>query len=231
MDRIVKAALPEEWLDDLGERQIVIRGRGGVGKTVIMLQMAYRAYDNSGTRSLVLTYNKALVADMRRTMALLGVPRQLEKGGISIETVHAFIGRLMRELGIIARDDAFLENYEKHKEALLDYLRSGAVSAEDLAAIVEEQAEAFAWDVVFVDEGQDWPSNEIDVLRAVYPPERIVVADGVDQYVRASVADSDRSCPRKTPSQEATAVPAHEGQSRALRRRLREGARPPELGP
>jgi GTPase SAR1 family protein len=189
MDRIVKAALPETWLDDLGERQIVVRGRGGVGKTVILLQMAYRAYDNSGMRSLILTYNKALVADMRRTMALLGVPRQLEKGGISIDTVHAFIGRLMRELGIIGSDDSFLENYEKHKEALLDYLRSGAVSPEDLAEIVEAQADAFAWDVVFVDEGQDWPSNEIDILRAVYPPERIVVADGVDQYVRASVAD------------------------------------------
>lgn len=189
MDRIAKAALPQEWLDDLGERQIVIRGRGGVGKTVILLQMAYRAYDNRAMRSLLLTYNKALVADMRRTMALLGVPRQLEKGGISIDTVHAFIGCLMHELGIIENDELFLENYENHKEALLHYLRSGAVSDRDLAELVEKQADAFAWDIVFVDEGQDWPSNEIEILRAVYAPERIVVADGVDQYVRASVAD------------------------------------------
>lgn len=189
MDRIVKAALPQEWLDDLGDRQIVIRGRGGVGKTVILLQMAYRAFENRGMRSLVLTYNKALVADMRRTMALLGVPRHLEKGGIGIDTIHTFIGRLMRELGIIDTDDAFLEHYETHKETLLDYLRSGAVSAEDLEVMIDEQADAFAWDIVFVDEGQDWPSNEIDILRAVYPSERIVVADGVDQYVRASVAD------------------------------------------
>lgn len=196
MDRIVKAALPEEWLDDLREKQIVIRGRGGVGKTVILLQMAYRAYDNSNMRSLVLTYNKALVADMRRTMALLGVPRQLEKGGISVETVHAFIGRLMRGLGIIDNYDAFLENYEKHKEALLAYLKSGTVSTDDLASIMEEQAEAFSWDVVFVDEGQDWPSNEIEILRTVYHPEQIVVADGVDQYVRASVADWDAGLSR-----------------------------------
>lgn len=191
MDRIVKAALSEAWLDDLGKRQIVIRGRGGVGKTVILLQMAYRAYDISGMRSLVLTYNKTLVADMRRTMALLGVPRQLEKGGISIDTVHAFIGRLMHELGVIGDDDTFLENYEKHKETLLKYLQSGAVSREDIAEIVEAQADIFAWDVLFVDEGQDWPSNEINILRAVYPPEKIVVADGVDQYVRSSVADWD----------------------------------------
>jgi len=189
MDRIAKTALPTDWLDDLGNRQIVIRGRGGVGKTVILLQMAYRAFDDTGMRSLMLTYNKALVADMRRSMALLGVPRNLENGGIAINTVHAFIGRLMRELGIIGTDDAFLEHYEQHKEALVDYLQSGAVSAQDLSAIVEEQADDFAWDVIFVDEGQDWPSNEIDILRALYPPEHIVVADGVDQYVRQSVAD------------------------------------------
>jgi len=196
MDRIVKSALPDEWLDDLAKKQIVIRGRGGVGKTVILLQMAYRAFDNAGMRSLVLTYNKALVADMRRTMALLGVPRHLAKGGIGIETVHAFIGRLMSELGIIGSEDDFLGNYEKHKQGLLDYLRSGAVSKSDLKSLIEENADDFAWDVIFVDEGQDWPSNEIEILRTVFRPEQIVVADGVDQYVRDSVADWDAGLSR-----------------------------------
>ena len=189
MDRIVKAALPDIWLNDLTHKQIVVRGRGGVGKTVILLQMAYRAYDRNRMRSLVLTYNKALVADMRRTMALLGVPHQIEKGGIRIETVHAFVGRLMHELGIIKTYDGFLERYEEHKETLLDYVRSGALSPDDLEIVLQDNADDFAWDAIFVDEGQDWPSNEIDILRAVYQPERIVVADGVDQYVRASVAD------------------------------------------
>lgn len=50
---------------------------------------------------------------------------------------------------------------------------------------------------MFVDEGQDWPSNEIDILRAVHLPERIIVADGVDQYVRASVADWDAGLARE----------------------------------
>jgi len=203
MDRIAKAALPDTWLDDLSRKQIVIRGRGGVGKTVILLQMAYRAYDRSQMRSLVLTYNKALVADMRRTMALLGVPRQIEKGGISVETVHVFIGRLMHELGIIQNYDDFLESYEKHKETLLDYIRSKTVSQADLDELIGNNPDDFLWDVVFVDEGQDWPSNEIEILRAIYQPERIVIADGVDQYVRSSVADwssgiaQDRLQPRR----------------------------------
>lgn len=189
MDRIVKTALPDSWLDDLGRKLIVIRGRGGVGKTVILLQMAYRAFDREQMRSLMLTYNKALVADMRRTMALLGVPRSIEKGGICIETVHAFVGRLMHELGIIQNYDGFLESFEERKELLLEYIRSKAVTRDDLDNVISRNPADFLWDIVFVDEGQDWPPNEIEILRAVYGPERIAVADGVDQFVRNSVAD------------------------------------------
>lgn len=196
MDRIVKAALADTWLEDLGKKQIVIRGRGGVGKTVILLQMAYRAFDRQQMRSMVLTYNKALVADMRRTMALLGVPRSVEKGGISVETVHAFIGRLMHGLGIIQSQVAFLENYEVKKEQLLEYLRSGAVSPVDVVRLIERSPSDFLWDSVYVDEGQDWPENEIEILRSIYGAERIVVADGVDQFVRDSVADWARGVPR-----------------------------------
>ncbi|MBL8649646.1 MAG: AAA family ATPase [Sphingopyxis sp.] len=189
MDLIAKTALPDVWLEDLGERQILLKGRGGVGKTVILLQMAFRAFDQSGQRSLVLTFNKALVADMRRTMALLGVPRGVEGGGVAIETVHGFIGRLMLKLGIIADYSGFLDDYDGHKSSLLNYLRSGAVTPEDLASIMRADATDFDWDLVFVDEGQDWPSDEIAILNAVYGPRRLVVSDGVDQYVRNSVAD------------------------------------------
>ena len=189
MDRIVKVALPETWLDDLGHKQVIIRGRGGVGKTVILLQMAYRAFDREHLRSLVLTYNRALVTDMRRTMALLGVPRSIESGGICIDTVHAFIGRLMHGLGIIQNYDHFLESYEEHKNVLLEYINSEAVSQADIDELISMNPTDFLWDTVFVDEGQDWPTNEIEILRAVYTPQRIAVADGVDQYVRNSVAD------------------------------------------
>jgi hypothetical protein len=189
MDRIAKAAVPETWLDDLGRKQVIIRGRGGVGKTVILLQMAYRAFDRDQLRSLVLTYNKVLVADMRRTMALLGVPRSVENGGIAIDTVHAFVGRLMLGIGVIDNYDGFLDAYDKKKALLLEYLRSGTVSQSDIEQLIEREPGDFLWDVVFVDEGQDWPEDEIEILRRVYTPQRIAVADGVDQFVRDSVAD------------------------------------------
>lgn len=197
MDRIVKTALPEAWLNDLGRKQIIIRGRGGVGKTVILLQMAYRAFDRDQVRSLILTYNKALVADMRRTMALLGVPRSIEKGGVCIETVHAFIGRLMHGLGIIQNYDGFLEAYDARKETLLEYLRKDAICQADIDELISDHPDDFLWDIVFIDEGQDWPTNEIEILRAAYSPDRIAVADGVDQFVRDSVADWSKGLKRE----------------------------------
>lgn len=196
MDLIAKSALSEAWLVDLGQRQVLLKGRGGVGKTVILLQMAYRAFDEWGRRSLVLTFNKALVADMRRTMSLLGVPRSVEKGGVAIETVHGFFGRLMLKLGVIDDYEGFLEDYDAHKEALLNYLRSGTVTAEDVGEIVRADATEFDWDLVFVDEGQDWPGDEIAILSAVYGPMRLIVSDGIDQYVRHSVADWTSGLPK-----------------------------------
>lgn len=197
MDRIVKSAVPEAWLDEVGRNQVLIRGRGGVGKTVILLQLAYRSFDRDHARSLILTYNKALVADMRRTMALLGIPRSIERGGIAIETVHSFIGRLMIELGILPNYDGFLEKYDEAKQTLLDYLRSGAVSNDDITSLLSRQADTFLWDAVFVDEGQDWPADEIGILQTIYGASRLVVADGVDQFVRHDIANWARGIPRE----------------------------------
>jgi hypothetical protein len=122
-------------------------------------------------------------------MALLGVPRSVENGGISIETVHSFIGHLLKGFGIIENYDGFLENYEDCKDTLVEYLKSETISSDDIAELMENDPDTFAWDIVFVDEGQDWPSNEILILRSIYDSKRIAVADGVDQYVRDSVAD------------------------------------------
>ncbi|SKA24747.1 hypothetical protein [Consotaella salsifontis] len=109
-------------------------------------------------------------------------------------TVHAshFFNTLL-----VQGYDGFLDAYDEHKELLLEYIRDGAVSKADIDELVGRQPDEFLWDIVFVDEGQDWPSNEIEILRAVYGPERIAVADGVDQFVRDSVADWSRGLLRE----------------------------------
>lgn len=189
MDVIAKGGLESDWMNDLGQRQILFRGRGGVGKTVLLLQMAYRAYDSESARSLILTFNRALVSDMRRTMALLGVPRSLENGGVLIDTIHALIGRLLAHFSIGGGDEPFGKDYYQNKQTLLDYLRSGAISRDDLTAMRGIRPAEFDFDYVFVDEAQDCPSDEIEIFRAVYGATSLVVADGVDQVVRGSVAN------------------------------------------
>jgi hypothetical protein len=95
----------------------------------------------------------------------------------------------MLDLGLILDYTGFLEAYEQRKDLLLDYIHSKAVSPADISELIKRDPADFLWEIVFVEEGQDWPANEIDILRAIYGPERIVVADGVDQFIRGSVAD------------------------------------------
>ncbi len=197
MDRIASGSVQEDWVQELGSKQIILKGRGGVGKTVIMLQMAYKAFDRQNKRSLVLTYNKALVADMRRVMALLGVPRSIESGGINIDTVHSFFGRIMYALGITNSEDNFLEAYEEKKDNLLHFLKEGAVTTDDIKKLIAQKPDRFFWDLIFVDEGQDWPQNEIEILKYLYGVEKLIISDGVDQLIRDSIADWPKGTDRE----------------------------------
>lgn len=200
MDRIARNEISEDWINELGAKQLLFRGRGGTGKTIMMLQMAYRAFDHHQRRSLVLTFNKALVADMSRIMALMGVPKNVRNGGISVETVHTYIRRIMTNLGMIQPNDDFLNNYDALKKELLGFLNSEAISKDDIARLKLQHGMDHDWDLIFVDEGQDWPSDEISILRKFYESHQMIISDGIDQFVRDSVADWSIGVDRKLTS-------------------------------
>jgi len=69
-------------LDQLSEnRQLLIHGGTGTGKTWHALELAFRhARQGDGHRVLFLTYNKALTAQLRRMVAL----RQIERGEVFV---------------------------------------------------------------------------------------------------------------------------------------------------
>ena len=69
-------------LDQLSEnRQLLIHGGTGTGKTWHALELAFRqAGEGDGGRVLFLTYNKALTAQLRRIVAL----RQIERGEVIV---------------------------------------------------------------------------------------------------------------------------------------------------
>ncbi len=182
MDLIASGHWRRRWLDDIGKKQIIIRGRAGTGKTVALMQLADHAFRRHNKRSLLITYNRALVADLKRLKGLMGIPDDLADGGISISTIHSLIGKLARKIGIDCDD--FFERFEDIKNQMLNYIREGALTQEDVEKYRKLSPEDFDFDIVFVDEGQDWPDNEIEIFRWLFGIENIVVADGVDQFVR-----------------------------------------------
>ncbi len=98
MDLLTRSQVKEEWLEKMGRHQIIFRGRGGAGKTMVMLQLAYQLYTRDDARILLLTYNRALVADLRRLLDLIGLSDDIARGSIRPQTIHSFLGDLFRAL-------------------------------------------------------------------------------------------------------------------------------------
>jgi hypothetical protein len=180
----------------LGEKLVRLRGHGGTGKTVMLLQAAWQAYHNRDARTLVLTYNKALAADIRRLLALMGIPSNAGDGGIAVHTVMSFMYSWFKRLQLLDDDEVdSYDDYPEHCAAASEMLNAGAISAEDVESVMQAYPEKFDYDYVIVDESQDWPQGEADLLKALYTPVRIAIGDGVDQLLRGSRADWDRGVP------------------------------------
>jgi len=186
MELISKQAFEQEAFDAAGEKLLILRGRGGTGKTLRLLRLAYRLYEEEDARILLLTYNKALVSDIRRLLTILGIPDDIAARTIQIRTLHSFIREIFDGFGILQEDKNFLEDYENLKKQALKYIDEGVATSEDIDVLKGSKA-AFQWDYVFVDEGQDWLAGERDILRKFYPPAQVVVADGVDQFVLSQI--------------------------------------------
>src|SRR5438270_300866 len=73
MARVAQSALEPDWVAEAGKKLIIFRGQGGTGKTMLLLQLAWKLYQDLGARVLILTYNKALLADIRRLLTLIGI--------------------------------------------------------------------------------------------------------------------------------------------------------------
>jgi len=189
MDRIANGAISDSWMSEVGQQQVVFHGRGGTGKTAILLSLAWRLWETRSARVLLLTYNRALVADLRRLLTLMGMTDDVGQPLVEVKTVHSFLFRVLSALGVVDHDENdFFETYEQHKDDALALLRDGAITTSDLETMVAEDRETLDWDFVFIDEAQDWPENERDLLHRLYKPERFVIADGRDQLVRRDSA-------------------------------------------
>jgi hypothetical protein len=191
MDRIaVRKKDVAGRLDVIGKKMVTFRGRGGAGKTIMLLQTAWQAFEERGLRSIVLTYNHALAADITRLLALLKVPSSDDRGGIAVRTVMSFMFSWFARLGVLTPgEDVTWDQYIPLCESALELFRAGALSPADVQAMKAADPDQFEFDLLIIDEAQDWPTAEVALLKQLYDAKQFCLADGVDQLIRGGRAD------------------------------------------
>lgn len=185
IEQITRASVSESISSPDENKMMIYRGRAGTGKTVGLIQTAIRLVDDMDARVLILTYNKALVADIRRLFTLANLPDMFQDSCVSINTMHAFFLRLISKSLYDGKlsGDSFLEDTDRYLSEMLEYLSAGESSTAVLKELLGKDY-YLDWDYCLVDEAQDWSEHERDLLLAIFGPNHIIVADGGQQYVR-----------------------------------------------
>jgi hypothetical protein len=199
MDMIIQGASEMNVLQEkLGKKMVRLRGHGGTGKTIMCIQLAWKNFQEKGLRTLVLTYNHALAADIRRLTSLLNIPSTIDEGGIAVNTVMSFMFTWFYQLGVIEKEqDLSFDNYASYCQEALEYIQSGAVTREEIENIVTKDIDRFGFDCFVIDEAQDWPQEEAELLKALCKPINLLLADGIDQLVRGTRTDWDKGLDKK----------------------------------
>ena len=179
----------EQWLKEVGKRMVIFRGSAGTGKTIALLQLANRLFETKGSRTLFLTYNRALVSDISRITMYLGLPSTVDDGGIGIQSSYSFFHGVLKSFQLLTEDENFLDVYGKLMNELHEILEKNIFSSSDLSNIFRQSPDTYGYDYVFIDEGQDWQKHEVQIIKKVFSATNIVVADGMDQLIRGARAE------------------------------------------
>ncbi len=165
---------------------VIIRGRAGTGKTLKLLRIAVELAVERSRRCLILTYNHALVFDIRRLLVFHGKTGGYDKT-VEISTLHKYFYDLLVGFGLLPQGDSFLDQgidaYLKQLTSLTELL-SAAESTEEIQSLMNKHVDLVAFDHVFIDESQDWYEPERDLIRTIFRNRSVIVSDGQDQLVR-----------------------------------------------
>jgi hypothetical protein len=184
MEKICDSFLAsQEYAEKLGKQLLSFKGRGGTGKTVRLLRLAHHLYDKEHARILILTYNQALVQDIKRLFALMNIRSGIGERRIRIQTIHSFMYKILADLEIIPPDsEDFLRNYDRYKTEAIGLM--AAVQPDDINRLIQQDGDTFNWDFILIDEAQDWPPDERDILFSLYDFRLFILAEGVAQLTR-----------------------------------------------
>lgn len=181
----------DKLIKEVGSKLTLVKGRAGTGKTIQLLQLAFRLADERSCRCLLLTYNHALVSDIKRLIDYTPMPSKVDGRTVSIRTIDSFFQNLMRETGVLSDVLSPLSiNYKDMYDSKLQELYQFVVnecSKEDIDVLKDSAENHFIdWDYILIDEAQDFSDIEKKILFKVYGSHRLIVADGIDQFMRSN---------------------------------------------
>lgn len=185
IEQITQKSISTDLFIPKNGKMPICRGKAGTGKTVGLIQTAIKLVDEVYARVLILTYNKALVSDIRRLFALAELPDLFEEKCVHISTMHAYYYRLINQClyeGKLVGAD-FIKDYEKYLDEIIDFIQSDSEAYDCIQEIIEKDC-ILNWQYVLVDEAQDWTDKEKELLTLMFKNDHIVVADGGRQFVR-----------------------------------------------
>jgi hypothetical protein len=184
----------QQYAQAIGEKLIIISGRAGTGKTIKLLRIACDLAINKGARSLILTYNHALVSDIKRTLALAEIPDGIDSYTVNVSTLHKFIYELIIGFGLVTNpliplEEArfipdFFTKYDKYLQELIDCIEAGLIQDKEIQELMRSKHEKVAWDFILIDESQDWSELEKKVIFTIFGKNKTIIADGIDQLIR-----------------------------------------------
>ena len=197
IEKITKTLLKNQrYADAIGKRLVIFSGRAGTGKTIKLLSAACDLAVEQGARCLILTYNHALVSDIKRTLALAEIPDGIDSYTVNILTLHKFFYELIVGFELDesevkeSRDNKkyilnFIDNYINHLSLLEEYLDLNLIGEKEISELMKTRHQQVGWDYLLIDEAQDWKEIEKKLIYKIFGRERVVVADGVDQLIRS----------------------------------------------
>ena len=165
----------------IGDDLTVFAGKAGTGKTFYLLQTALKlSTADEPHNCLLLSYNHALVSDIRRLLNFVIDQENYNSEAIGISTMYRFFNNLIRVVdpeNIITYDDNE-ETVEKKLNDLLDLITT--CEEEDLASLRQE------WEFMLIDEAQDWTDTEMSIIIKLYGKEHVIAADGINQFIKCA---------------------------------------------
>lgn len=151
-------------IDKISDPVIVLSGHAGTGKTLMLLQAA-DLLTKKGKKCIFLTYNNALITDLKHTMKFMSK----QMANFEMKSMHAFLISILFKKGL----------WDKNKDLEQDFMPAIATFSRSMGDYSVD------YQYVFVDEAQDWEKPVADILKRICCKSQIVIADGVDQFMRS----------------------------------------------